>query len=211
MNALAWPVIDDAPREEFTPRLRHTLKEFAAIAMREMELWRDKIQLRIRDRIQSSMEQFSRECLEIDMEQQSEAERSPAQSRSSQGASPEFNSNTNSDETSELLMPSSMDRVYDRAAKLSMQRTLDVEGVIVMDVSHCEVLESMSGEGSVSVVLHHGDPDVQQTTTKNLTSEEYAKLNAFFAKYPDGYISDEGFVPQTFQAVLTFSRPIRLE
>ncbi|KAJ8072841.1 hypothetical protein PM082_016400 [Marasmius tenuissimus] len=200
-NVGSLAVIDDAPREEFTPRLRHTLKEFAAIAMREMELWRDKIQLRIRDRIQSSMEQFSRECLEIDMEQQSEAERSPAQSRSSQGASPEFNSNTNGDETSELLMPSSMDRVYDRAAKL-VQRTLDVEGVIVMDVSHCEVLESMSGEGSVSVVLHHGDPDVQQTTTKNLTSEEYAKLNAFFAKYPDGYISDEGFVPQTFRQFL---------
>ncbi len=53
--------------------------------MREMELWRDKIQLRIRDRIQKSasihlvffrfliefctqMEQFSRECIEIDVE-----------------------------------------------------------------------------------------------------------------------------------------------
>ncbi len=36
-------VIDDSPREDFTPRHRHTLKEFAAIAMREMELWRDKV------------------------------------------------------------------------------------------------------------------------------------------------------------------------
>ncbi|KAF8199645.1 hypothetical protein BJ912DRAFT_1020221 [Pholiota molesta] len=61
-------IIDDQPREEFSPRQRHTLKEFAAIAMREMELWRDKIQLRVRDRIQNSMEQFSRECLEIDEE-----------------------------------------------------------------------------------------------------------------------------------------------
>ncbi|KAL0577654.1 hypothetical protein V5O48_004343 [Marasmius crinis-equi] len=196
-NVGSLAVIDDAPREEFTPRHRHTLKEFAAIAMREMELWRDKIQLRIRDRIQSSMEQFSRECLEIDMEQQSEAERSPGHNRSSQ-PSPEPKSPA---ESPELLMPSSMDRVYDRAAKL-VQRTLDVEGVIVMDVSHCEVLESMSGEGSVSVVLHHGDPDVQQTTTKSLTAEEYAKLNAFFAKYPDGYISDEGFVPQIFRQFL---------
>ncbi|EEB88379.1 hypothetical protein MPER_13817, partial [Moniliophthora perniciosa FA553] len=36
-------VIYDSPRDEFTPRHRHTLKEFAAIAMREMELWRDKV------------------------------------------------------------------------------------------------------------------------------------------------------------------------
>ncbi|KAF9266548.1 hypothetical protein L218DRAFT_956321 [Marasmius fiardii PR-910] len=200
-NVGSLAVIDDAPREEFTPRLRHTLKEFAAIAMREMELWRDKIQLRIRDRIQSSMEQFSRECLEIDMEQQSQAEGSPGHSRSSQTASPEPGAQNSSSEATNFRLPSSMDRVYDRAAKL-VQRTLDVEGVIVMDVSHCEVLESMSGEGSVSVVLHHGDPDVQQTTTKNLTADEYAKLNAFFAKYPDGYISDEGFVPQIFRQFL---------
>ncbi|CAE6434858.1 unnamed protein product [Rhizoctonia solani] len=59
-------IIDDKPREEFTPRQRHTLKEFAAIVMREMELWRDKIQLQVRDRIQTSMERFTRECLELE-------------------------------------------------------------------------------------------------------------------------------------------------
>lgn len=52
---LSLAVIDDSPRDEFPPRQRHTLKEFAAIAMREMELWRDKIQLRVRDRIQTSV------------------------------------------------------------------------------------------------------------------------------------------------------------
>ncbi|QRV75076.1 protein-histidine kinase [Ceratobasidium sp. AG-Ba] len=61
-------VIDDRPRDEFTPRQRHTLKEFAAIVMREMELWRDKIQLQVRDRIQTSMEKFTRECLELEEE-----------------------------------------------------------------------------------------------------------------------------------------------
>lgn len=51
-------IIDDNPRREFSPRQRHTLKEFAVsdfpysatrsadvfqqIAMRELELWRDK-------------------------------------------------------------------------------------------------------------------------------------------------------------------------
>ncbi|KAJ4480084.1 atypical/HisK protein kinase [Lentinula aciculospora] len=175
-NVGSLAVIDDAPRNEFTPRLRHTLKEFAAIAMREMELWRDKIQLRIRDRIQNSMEQFSRECLEIDMEQQDLS----------------------------MMSGSSMDRVYDRAAKL-VQRTLDVEGVIVMDVSHCEVLENMSGESTINVVMHHGDPDVTETTTKCLNADEYAKLNAFFAKNPDGKIS-EGIVPPSFRLFLPTTR-----
>jgi hypothetical protein len=61
-NVGSLTVIDDAPREDFTPRQRHTLKEFAAIAMREMELWRDKIQLRIRDRIQTSVSPLIAAC-----------------------------------------------------------------------------------------------------------------------------------------------------
>lgn len=53
-------IIDDTPRREFSPRQRHTLKEFAVgdisvrsearclymlqqITMRELELWRDKV------------------------------------------------------------------------------------------------------------------------------------------------------------------------
>ncbi|TFK72969.1 hypothetical protein BDN72DRAFT_876194 [Pluteus cervinus] len=170
-------VMDLAPREEFLPRQRHTLKEFAAIVMREMELWRDKIQLRIRDRIQNSMEQFSRECLEIDSEAQihHRADRP------------------------DLIVGASMDKVYDRAAKL-VQRTLDVEGVIVMDVSHCEVLETMNTEGSVAIVMHHGDPRIE-TTTRQLSSEEYHELNAFFAKHPDGKIS-EGILPPCFRPFL---------
>ncbi|KAG2742665.1 hypothetical protein P692DRAFT_20748820 [Suillus brevipes Sb2] len=40
---LSLSLIDDSPRQDFAPRQRHTLKEFAAIVMREMELWRDKV------------------------------------------------------------------------------------------------------------------------------------------------------------------------
>lgn len=36
-------LVDDTPRPEFPPRSRHILKEFAAIVMREMELWRDRV------------------------------------------------------------------------------------------------------------------------------------------------------------------------
>lgn len=121
------------------------------------------------------MEQFSRECLEIDTDMQDGTERQ------------------------DLLVGSSMDKVYDRAAKL-VKRTLDVEGVIVMDVSHCEVLESMSAEGSVSVNMHHGDPRMEMTR-RQLTTEEYFKLNSFFEKFPDGRIS-EGIIPPSFKPFL---------
>ncbi|KAK7032859.1 histidine kinase [Favolaschia claudopus] len=212
-------LIDDQPREDFTPRQRHTLKEFAAIAMREMELWRDKIQLRIRDRIQNSMEQFSRECLEIDSDNDatrriptvksdtkvSSDEKGEIRPRDSPSPHPHPRtqpvsiSRTNSDPPDLMGSPTSMDTVYDRAAKL-VQRTLDVEGVVVVDVSHCEVIESMSAEATVSVLLHHGDPDLP-TSTHTLSAEEYARLNEFFERYPEGKIS-EGLVPPALRVFL---------
>ncbi|KAG1734154.1 Fph type histidine kinase [Suillus lakei] len=169
-NIGSLSLIDDSPRQDFAPRQRHTLKEFAAVVMREMELWRDKIQLRIRDKIQTSMEQFSRECLEIDQK----------------------DANTDDDPYANA----SMDRVYDRAARL-VKRTLDVEEVVVMDVSHCEVLETLSAEATISVVMHRGDPQ-SQPTTRTLTADEYHKLNAFFDQYPDGKVS-EGILPVCFR------------
>ncbi|KAJ6577377.1 hypothetical protein B0H19DRAFT_1119550 [Mycena capillaripes] len=206
-------LIDDAPREDFTPRQRHTLKEFAAIAMREMELWRDKIQLRIRDRIQNSMEQFSRECLEIDSEaaghshkgeskNESEGQRELEPCAEGQDAPPPRTNHERAPapDPPDIMGPaSSMDTVYDRAAKL-VQRTLDVEGVVVMDVSHCEVLETMSAEGTVTIVLHHGDPEIP-TRAHTLSIEEYSRLNDFFAHYPGGKIS-EGIVPPTLRLFL---------
>lgn len=168
-NIGSLSLMDDSPRSDFTPRQRHTLKEFAAIVMREMELWRDKIQLRIRDKIQTSMEHFSRECLEID-----------------QGES----------RKSDIFASPSMDKVYDRAAKL-VKRTLDVEEVLVMDVSHCEVLETLNSEATVSVVMHHGNSQAR-ASSRTLTADEQNKLNAFFKQYPDGKIS-EGILPVCFR------------
>jgi hypothetical protein len=121
------------------------------------------------------MEQFSRECLEIETKVGDHIEK--------QG----------------LTVGASMERVYDRAAKL-VKRTLDVEGVIVMDISHCEVLETMSAEGAVSVVIHHGDPSLE-TKTRSLSQEEYSKLISFFSAYRDGKIS-EGIVPSPLRAFL---------
>lgn len=118
------------------------------------------------------MEQFSRECLEIE---------------------------TKAGESEDLTLGASMDRVYDRAAKL-VKRTLDVEGAIVMDVSHCEVLETMGAEGAVSVIVHHGEPG-QETTTRSLSQDEYSKLTEFFSMYPDGKVS-EGIIPPSFRPFL---------
>ncbi|KAF9532582.1 hypothetical protein CPB83DRAFT_880691 [Crepidotus variabilis] len=173
-NIGALVLIDDQPRDEFSPRHRHALKEFAAITMREMELWRDKIQLRIREKIQLSMEQFSRECLEIDTD-------------------------PNGQDRPDVHLGTSMERVYDRAAKL-VQRTLDVEGVVVMDVSHCEVLESITTDSTVSITMHHGDQG-KELTRRQLSMDECHNLLAFFQKYPDGRIS-EGIIPHSFKPFL---------
>lgn len=125
------------------------------------------------DNVHLQMEQFSRECLEVETEV--------------------------NDGRPDVNLGTSMDKVYDRAAKL-VKRTLDVEGVLVMDVPHCEVIESMSGDGGVSITMHHGDQGMDMTR-RQLTTEEGRNLMMFFEKYPEGRIS-EGIVPQSFKPFL---------
>ena len=158
--------------------------------MREMELWRDKIQLRIRDRIQTSvsvfesfgqpgrvsivlgcnsrsqMEQFTRECLEIDSE-------------------------TGPDTTASQRVQNSfsMDRVYQRAAKL-VKKTLDIEGALVMDMSHGEVLETVGEEANMSLIVH----SAEDTTTYQVQGDVCVRIWDMFLKYPDGRIF-EALVP----------------
>lgn len=92
----------------------------------------------------------------------------------------------------------SMDKVYDRAAKL-IKRTLDVEGVIIMDVSHSDVLEADT-EGTISVVMHYGEAQMDARSCL-LSLEEYRNLCSFFAKHPDGRIS-EGIVSPSLRPFL---------
>ena len=151
--------------------------------MRELELWKDKIQLRIRDRIQSSMESFTRECLEVDKQA--------------------------NDEQPEARLPAStsMEQIYVRAAKL-VKRTLDVEGAIVMDVSHVDVLETISAESTTSLTLHDADGG-SGTQSRCLGKEEYRRLAEFFEKYPEGKVCEgivhpslRPFLPAQIQYVL---------
>lgn len=151
--------------------------------MRELELWKDKIQLRIRDRIQSSMESFTRECLEVDKQTNEDLPEAP------------------------LPTATSMEQVYVRAAKL-VKRTLDVEGAIVMDVSHVDVLETISAESTTSLTIHHADSG-SETQTRSLGKEEYRRLAEFFEKYPEGKVCESivhpclrPFLPAQIQYVL---------
>ena len=121
------------------------------------------------------MEQFTRECLEIDSE--------------TEGNTPQS-----------VLKVGSMDRVYDRAAKL-VTKTLDVEGAVVMDVSHFDVLESIKMDSAISVVLHSGDPQQTGATPVSIPTDEYSSFMDFFVKYPEGKIA-EGIVPMGFRSLL---------
>ncbi|KDN38329.1 hypothetical protein K437DRAFT_259454 [Tilletiaria anomala UBC 951] len=107
-------VIDNRPRDEFSPRQRHTLREFARIVMREMELLRDRMHFEARDRMQHSIENFTRECLEMDLEESTDGEVHVAQ-----GAR----------------------RIYGLAAE-TMQEALQANGAVVFDLSHFELIES---------------------------------------------------------------------
>lgn len=176
-------IIDDKPRTEFPPRSRLILKEFAAVSMREMELWRDKLQLRVRDKIQTSMERFTRECLEMDASTASNAEAA-----------------------------AKMDQVYSRAAQLVCS-TLDLDGCFILDISQFEMteIETSSGRqtvfradpyssGSQSPVLERTEEfgpvnpfPVLATTpskvpTRPLTATEHEKLSVFLRDNRDGRI-----------------------
>jgi len=113
------------------------------------------------------MEQFARECLEMESE-------------------------ANNDKDVNLSTNFSMDKVYERAAML-VQKTLDVEGAVVMDVSHGDVLETINAGSNVSIIVHSATGSTGPVAHQ-LSADEYTKLYDTFVKYPDGRIS-EGLVP----------------
>lgn len=115
------------------------------------------------------MEEFTRECLEVDKDVNGER----SESRS-------------------LFVGTSMEQIYERAARL-VKRTLDVEGAIVMDVSHVDVVETVNAESTTSISTHSDDPQIG-TTNRTLNADEYTKLQEFFGKTPEGKIC-EGVLP----------------
>ena len=129
------------------------------------------------------MEQFTRDCLEVDKQvnEQEPQARPPAST--------------------------SMEQIYVRAAKL-VQRTLDVEGAIVMDVSHVDVLETIGSESSMSITIHEASGGLEPQS-RSLCSEQYRRLTDFFEKYPEGKVCEglvhpglRPFLPARIQYVL---------
>ncbi|OCF38511.1 two-component system sensor protein [Kwoniella heveanensis CBS 569] len=151
-------IIDDKPRLDFPPRSRLILKEFAAVAMREMELWRDKLQLRVRDKIQTSMEKFTRECLEMDAK--SSASNAEAAAK--------------------------MDVVYSRAAQLVCS-TLDLDGCFILDISQIEMTQRSDSFGPVNAFPVLATTPTS-TPTRPLTAYEHEKLSGFLRDHRDGRI-----------------------
>ncbi|KAF0558228.1 two-component system sensor protein [Gigaspora margarita] len=56
-------LIDTKPRE-FCERMRESLKDFAKVVMRELELWADRLKLGVRNKMQASLAEFSKFCFE---------------------------------------------------------------------------------------------------------------------------------------------------
>jgi hypothetical protein len=120
------------------------------------------------------MEQFTRECLEIDTQ--------------AQKGDPRL-----------LLSSTSMEKIYDRAAKL-VKRTLDVEGAVLIDVSSFEEYDTLDSETALSVLLYHSDPR-QGPQSKPLTPAGFAQMAQFFKDFPDGKIS-EAVLPACIRGLL---------
>ncbi|KAF9125324.1 His Kinase A domain containing protein [Mortierella sp. 14UC] len=58
-------LVDDEPRTVFTAREKTMLTDFAAVVMREMELWNDQVQLCIRNRMMRDVTRWVRGCLDF--------------------------------------------------------------------------------------------------------------------------------------------------
>ena len=120
------------------------------------------------------MEQFTRECLEIDTQAQKGDPR-------------------------QLLSSTSMEKIYDRAAKL-VKRTLDVEGAVLVDVSSFEEFDTLDSETALSMLLYHSDPK-QGPQSKPLTSAGFAQMAQFFKDFPDGKVS-EAILPACIRGLM---------
>ncbi|KAF9546911.1 His Kinase A domain containing protein [Mortierella hygrophila] len=65
LNVGSLCLVDDEPRSSFAEKEKMMLIDFAAVVMREMELWNDQVQLCIRNRMMRDVTRWVRGCLDF--------------------------------------------------------------------------------------------------------------------------------------------------
>ncbi|CAG8529399.1 16894_t:CDS:2 [Acaulospora colombiana] len=66
-------LIDSKPRCDFSESDRKQLRDFAMVVMRELELWADRLRLGVRNKMQKSIAEFSKFCLETQLAHENNA------------------------------------------------------------------------------------------------------------------------------------------
>ncbi|KAG0014578.1 His Kinase A domain containing protein, partial [Entomortierella chlamydospora] len=87
-NIGALCLVDSVPRTSFTERERSLLVDFAAVVMREMELWNDQVQLCIRNRMMRDITRWVRGCLDATIPKSTINDDSPSKGFSQERARP---------------------------------------------------------------------------------------------------------------------------
>ncbi|KAF9974635.1 His Kinase A domain containing protein [Actinomortierella ambigua] len=160
LNVGALCLTDSQPRASFSERERRMLVDFAAVVMREMELWNDQVQLCIRDRMMRDVTRWVRGCLDLSANEQEASSDDGMESSDESGANfdiksplehhcPQhhalatpFNSSLSTPSATvvdELLLdPTQLPQQHSQAfpsACLSIQATLDVDAVYLVQAS----------------------------------------------------------------------------
>ncbi|CAG8469785.1 11319_t:CDS:2 [Ambispora gerdemannii] len=120
-------LIDNNRREDFSADDRKVLKDFAKVVVRELELWADRLRLRVRNKMQTSIAEFSNFCLE-GMKSQLVNKETGGISRKRESVwskSPEKEPPENGDQV--------MQKCFDMAVKL-MRDTLEVDALYLLEM-----------------------------------------------------------------------------
>jgi signal transduction histidine kinase len=182
-------IADDEARDAFPPKSQYMLKEFAAIVTRELELWSDRLRMRTRARMQTALEEFTRQCLET------------------------TNDDMDADGGDHLLT-----RVYERAAGV-IGGALDLGGCSILDISQFQSIGLRNpDDGSVNTIYHTNQYPIGEVAPVPVTAfpilastlpgvehrallpEEHAQVSQFLWQHREGQIY--GVPPRWIRSVL---------
>ncbi|GBB86465.1 hypothetical protein RclHR1_01290009 [Rhizophagus clarus] len=150
-------VIDREPRDSFSKKDRESLKEFAKVVMRELELWTDTLRLRVRNKMQESIAEFSKFCLEIQLAN---------------------NSNNEENKIKSTTCDPIMKQCFNMAVKL-MRDTLNVDSVYLLEMPCLNSRPlSITSRASSNFFLNAPPPDVPSSHLRSLASAGEVELSS---------------------------------